>query len=85
MDENGIPYETNNRTILGGKELDIYIPSKQIAIECNGIYWHSYDNKPIKYHINKYTECLNKGIQLITIWEDWIIHKPEIVRSIYLK
>ena len=84
LDENGFQYETNNRTILGGKEIDIYIPSKQIAIECNGIYWHSYDNKPIKYHINKYAECLNKGIQLITIWEDWIIHKPEIVRSIIL-
>ena len=28
----------NNRTILNGKELDIYIPDKKLAIEFNGIY-----------------------------------------------
>jgi hypothetical protein len=85
LNENGIPFETNNRTILGGQELDIYIPSKQIAIECNGIFWHSEKNgKPSNYHINKYIECKNKGIQLITIWEDQIKTKPEIVKSIIL-
>lgn len=85
LNENGIPFETNNRTILGGQELDIYIPGKQIAIECNGIFWHSEKNgKPSNYHINKYIECKNKGIQLITIWEDQIKTKPEIVKSIIL-
>ena len=32
---------TNERTILNGKELDIYIPSHKIAIEYNVLYWHS--------------------------------------------
>ena len=28
--------------------------------------------------------CADKGIQLLTIWEDWITTKPEIVKSIIL-
>lgn len=82
LDEHHVEYETNNRKILSGKELDIWIPSKNIAIECNGVYWHSmYDSK---YHYNKWKECSSKGIQLISIWEDWITTKPDIVRSIIL-
>ena len=82
LDRHNIKYETNVKYILGGKELDIYIPSKHIAIECNGIYWHS--KKEAKYHINKYELCKSMGIQLLTIWEDWIITKPNIIESIIL-
>ena len=82
LDENKIVYETNNRKILNGKELDIYIPSKRIAIECNGVYWHAmYDSK---YHYEKWKACKEQGIQLLSIWEDWITNKPEIVKSIIL-
>ena len=80
LDKYNIEYLTNVRSIISPKELDIYIPSKQIAIECNGIYWHS-KNIPT-YHINKYKECQQKGVQLLTLWEDWIRNKPEIVESI---
>lgn len=82
LDKNGIEYETNNKKILKGKELDIYIPSHKIAIECNGIYWHSL--KENSYHYDKWNECKNEGIQLLTFWEDQIINSPEIVRSIIL-
>ena len=82
LDEYSIEYITNNRSILGGKELDIYIPTRNIAIECNGVYWHSmYDSK---YHYDKWKVCKDKSIQLLTIWEDWITNKPEIVKSIIL-
>lgn len=82
LNEHHIEYETNNRTILSGKELDIYVPSKNIAIECNGVYWHSmYDSK---YHYEKWNQCKSKGIQLISVWEDWITNKPEITRSVIL-
>ena len=70
LDEYGIYYESNNRNILNGKEIDIYIPSKNIAIECNGIYWHS--KKDIYYHKEKMEMCLDNNIQLITLWEDQI-------------
>jgi hypothetical protein len=82
LDEHNIKYETNNRKILSGKEIDIYIPSKRIAIECNGVYWHSmYDSS---YHYEKWKKCQELNIQLLTIWEDWITTKPEIVKSIIL-
>ena len=84
LDENNIVYETNSRNIISPKELDIYIPSKNIAIECNGIYSHSSKYKDPNYHIEKYKNCKEKGIQLISIWEDWVRNKPEIVKSIIL-
>lgn len=77
-----IECESNNRTILKPKELDIYIPSKNIAIECNGVFSHSTRYKTASYHLNKYLECQKQNIRLLTIWEDWIKNKPEIVESI---
>ena len=65
-------------------ELDIFIPSKNIAIEYNGIYWHSEqvqkDAKNI--HLTKYNECLKKGIFLIQIFEDEWNRKKDIVKTI---
>ena len=77
----GLILELNNRTILNGKELDIYIPSKNIAIEYNGLYWHSELYKSNDYHLNKTEECETKGIQLIHIFEDEWLHKQDIVKS----
>jgi len=62
-------------------ELDIYIPSKKIAIEYNGLYWHSelsLDN-PVTYHIYKTLECSKKDVRLIHIFEDEWKYKNEIV------
>lgn len=84
LDEHHIEYVTNDRTVLNGKELDIYIPSHNLAIECNGVYWHSANKKDSKYHFDKYVQCREAGIQLLTIWEDQIINKPEVVKSIIL-
>lgn len=74
----------NDRSILNGKELDIYLPDLNLAFEFNGLYWHSDIYKDRMYHINKTKECLDKGIQLIHIWEDDWNYKPEIVKSIIL-
>ena len=61
------------RTLLNGKEIDIYIPDKNLAIEFNGIYWHSEIYKETNYHYDKSISCLNKGVQLIHVWEDdWL-------------
>lgn len=61
------------------KELDIYIPSYQLAIEYNGLMYHSQGlsdysvfNTPnfnINYHLNKTLECKLKNIQLFHIFE----------------
>ena len=72
---------TNDRTVLGGKELDIYIPERKIAIEFDGIFWHNENNKPNDYHLKKTEECEKNGIRLIHIFEDEWINKKEIWKS----
>jgi len=63
----------NDREILDGLELDLYLPELKLAIEYNGLYWHSVDKVGKKYHYNKYLKCKEKGVRLITIWEsEWI-------------
>lgn len=77
---------TNRRDILKNRmELDFYIPHLNIAIEVNGIYWHSESmGKYRDYHLYKTKECESKGISLIHIldWE-WL-YKKDIVKSILL-
>ena len=84
LDEYNIKYETNIRTIITPHELDIHIPGKNLAIECNGCYWHSTLFKTPSYHLEKYKDCEDKKIHLLTIWEDWIINNPTKIKNIIL-
>lgn len=62
----------NDRKLLNGKEIDIYIPSKKLAIEVNGVYWHSDIFKDKNYHQVKSILCGKHGVQLIHIFEhEW--------------
>lgn len=76
----------NTRSVLGGKELDIYIPDKKLAIEFCGAYWHSDVNlkefhrielsEAQSYHFNKFLACAKLGIRLLTIWDfDWDLRR----------
>lgn len=74
------------RNILNGKELDIYIPSKKLAIEFNGAYWHSSIFKEYKYHQNKTIECAKNGIRLIHVFEyEWVNKDKKNKIKAYLK
>ena len=71
-----------DRSVIAPKELDIYIPSRGIAIEFNGLYWHSEESgKDRHYHYDKWYSCQEKGIQLITVWEDQWRDRQEVVKS----
>ena len=81
-----LPDETvleKDRMLLGNRELDIYIPTKKLAIEFNGLYWHSEvgGNKDKNYHLDKLNRCLEKGINLIQIFEDEWLYKKDIIKS----
>lgn len=70
LEELGVSYVTNNRKIING-ELDIVIPSAKVAIEYNGVYWHSDAVKDTKrYHQTKSLNCMEAGYLLIHVWED---------------
>ena len=76
-----IDFNENTRNIIKPYELDIYIPSKNIAIEFNGLYWHSELFVESDYHLKKTELCEEKGIQLIHIFEDEWVNKRDIVES----
>ena len=74
--------EENNRTLLGGKEIDIYIPALKVAIEYNGLYYHSETYIEDKnYHLNKTNQLLKQGIRLIHIFSDEWKLKNDIVKK----
>lgn len=80
--ELGLTLVLNNRTILNGKELDIFIPSHNLAIEYCGLYWHSnaHDRITPSYHKHKMEACNKAGIRLLTIFEDEWVSKSEVVK-----
>lgn len=87
LDELGLKYQIQNNDILeDGTQLDLYIPSHRVAIEVNGCYNHSIHHHSKDFdsdrQYKKYIACKNKNIRLISIWEDWLKNKPDIVRSI---
>lgn len=74
----------NDRKLLKGKELDIYIPSKNLAIEVDGLVWHCSKFKP-DYHTQlslKTDLCNELGVRLIHFYDDELREKTLIVKSI---
>lgn len=84
LDDLSIKYEVSNRTVLNGLELDFYIPEYNLAIEMNGIYWHSSKFVSDKnYHYNKWKKCDDSGIHLISIFEDdWVNQNTKVKNMI---
>jgi len=75
--------EKNNRSILGGKEIDIVNHNVKKAIEYNGCKFHTelFGKKDKNYHLEKTKILLQKKYDLIHIFEDEWENKTEIVKS----
>lgn len=83
FETNNIKYTKNEKSIVGDNiELDFYLPEYKLAIEMNGLYWHSELFKDGKYHLNKSKKCKDKNVELIHIFEDDWLYKKEIILSI---
>lgn len=69
-----------SRTVIPPKELDLYFDQHKLAIEYCGLYWHSSVQERITstYHYNKWKDCNDLGIRLITIFEDQWIDKKDL-------
>lgn len=72
-----------NRKYIKGREVDIIIPELKLAIDCNGVYWHSELYRPGKHHIEKKKTIESQGYKFVQIWEDdWRSpFKNEIIKS----
>lgn len=73
-----------------GKLLDIVCANKEtrkpeIAIEFNGVYWHSIQNKDPGYHLHKTMKCEEIGIKLIHVWEDEWLYSTDKVKDFLAK
>lgn len=77
-----VKFETNVRNIIPPLELDIWIPEKNLAIEVNGIYWHTEKFIPKDYHLNKTIECEKQGINLLHFWDHEILNQTSVIQNI---
>lgn len=77
-----LPYLINDRKVIGPKELDIWIPSKKVAIEYCGLHYHGElktGSRAKKRHVAKNELCEAQGIRLITIFADeWEYRRPQV-------
>ena len=81
--------EQGNRKILNGKEIDIFIPRKKIAIEYNGIYSHIFranETTPSRikgkdYHLNKTLLSKSQGINLYHFYSSEWNHDKERIKN----
>ena len=74
---------TSVRDVIHPKELDIYVPSRGVAIEFNGTYWHSEENgKHRDYHFDKWLSCKDNGVTLISVWEDDWLYRRSVVEHV---
>ena len=79
-----------DRTTYPNLYLDITIPSKQLAIEYNGIYWHTINDSNIssRYKLNNHLKdklllAKKYGLRVINIYEDeWIDNQLQIKQII---
>ena len=93
---NDFDIEINDRKVLEGRELDIFIPSENIGIEINGCYWHGHRKNKKLYgdprndenfsgmHVNKLKLAKDKNITLLQFWDHEINNKTDIVKSMIL-
>lgn len=81
-----IVIKQNDRTVIRPKELDIYLPDYKLAIEVNGLWYHSeeygIDNK---YHIDKTISCDHQGIQLLHLFESDFFDERELWKPLITK
>lgn len=79
----GVKTQLNDREALGGLEIDVYVPDKNFGIECNGLYWHSEASGRFeKGHAEKKRlASVEKGIKLLTIFDDEWRDKKDIIQS----
>ena len=65
-------------------EADLYLPDYNLAIEYNGLYWHSNLFKKDDYHFNKWKFFKGLGIDCIQIFENEWWNKKDIIKSIIM-
>lgn len=83
-----VKYSLNQKSeSTGSYRPDIFIKEASLAIECDGLYWHSdapknYKRYSSKYHMDKQKFYKDNNIKGLFFREDEILFKTDIVSSI---
>lgn len=83
----GFEAVSSTRKVISPLELDVYVPSKNFAIEYNGLFWHSSEKHEKssafdkKHHRKKFEECEKLGVRLAQFFSDEWIEKRTICES----
>lgn len=67
----------NDRTVIKPLEIDICFTQQKLAIEINGFYWHSMNDRTEE----KRELLKSKGWKFMMFFEDEIVKKPDVVMS----
>lgn len=78
----GLNVERNVRYVISPKEVDIWVPSKRVALEYDGLYWHSRDEKDPGAPLEKLRLCQRDGIRLLSFFSDEWRDRRLVVESI---
>lgn len=86
LESSNIKFLLNNRKIIAPLELDFYLKDYNIAIEVNGIYYHSINGGTDKnYHKIKSDICDKNNIHLLHVWENSLKNKLDIIKDEILR
>jgi hypothetical protein len=63
-------------------EIDVYVPSKKLAIEYDGLWWHGTERQEDKFRSQKKaTNCVNAGLRFMVVYEDEWKQKQDTVKA----
>lgn len=67
------------------KRYDIFLPEKNLAVEYNGLYWHSSrTQKRDTKELEKHTHSLRHGVRTIIVFQDEWKYQPHIIKNVLL-
>ena len=77
----GFDVDCNRRDLITN-EIDLYIPSCNLGIEINGLFYHSSKYKESNYHFSKYMMCKEVGITLLQFTDLEVEKRWKFVSSV---
>jgi len=61
---------------------DVYLPQHNLAVECDGLYWHCDRFRDRRYHFERRQTYESVGVRALFFREDELLEKPEICQGI---
>lgn len=78
----GVEVLENYRIGLGKSEVDCFIPEANLAVEYDGLKWHSSLHRDKNHAAAKRDSLKSQGLDLVRVFEDEWLLKPETVKAL---